>query len=152
MQTLMGKNLERKAEPILREPVPEMPCTVTLRPASTTGLLSPSAKPMADLQNSALPEMGAYSLSRAFEAMIDSAWKKMNTLLRCSFVTFVYNTNNKTRSIRETHFIFHIDNDNLSLKFDEKRAGRAKAVARMCLLLNRIVPTNIDPINTNLPN
>jgi len=63
--TLIGKNLDRKAEPILRDPVPDIPWTVTFLPDAITALSSPMASPMADLQNSALPEMGAYSLSRA---------------------------------------------------------------------------------------
>ena len=71
--TLIGKNFERKADPILSEPVPEMPWTVALRPDASISLSSPTAKPNAALQNSALPAIGAYSLSKALETMMLSA-------------------------------------------------------------------------------
>ena len=61
---LRGKCLEINSAPILKEPVPEMPWTVTLRPSFTTGELSPNASFAASLQKSPSPPIGAYLSSR----------------------------------------------------------------------------------------
>ena len=73
MVLLLGQCLEISSAPILRDPVPEMPWTVTYLASVMTLLLSPNASLAASLQKSPSPPMGAYSLLRLLDTTFCSA-------------------------------------------------------------------------------